>query len=86
MAKDSAKKIHRKFTGTVVSSKGDKTLAVKVSRMRLHPKYLKRFIISKQYLVHDEKNEYQAGDNVTFIECRPISRRKCWRVLSKAEE
>lgn len=86
MANESVKKIHRKFSGTVISSKGDKTLTVEVRRTKSHPKYLKRFIVSKRYLVHDEKNEYQAGDKVTFIECRPLSRHKRWRVLSKSEK
>jgi len=76
----------RKLTGVVVSNKADKTIAVEVKRTKLHPKYLKRFIVSKKYLVHDEKNEYRKGDDVEFIESRPFSKRKKWRVLRKVEK
>ncbi|MFA6322409.1 MAG: 30S ribosomal protein S17 [Candidatus Buchananbacteria bacterium] len=74
--------IKRKFVGLVVSDKGDKTIVVEVKRTKLHPKYLKRYIVSKKYQVHDENNQFKKGDHVTFIECRPISRHKRWRVLS----
>ncbi len=79
------KTIKRKFTGLVVSNKGDKTIVVEVKRTRLHPKYFKRYTITKKYQVHDEKNEYKIGDSVIFTECRPISKHKCWRVLSKVK-
>jgi len=81
--KDSKKKSMRKFQGTVVSNKSDKTIVVSVIRTKLHPKYLKRFIVSKKYKVHDENNEYKAGDVVSFVECRPISKDKRWRVTGK---
>jgi small subunit ribosomal protein S17 len=33
--------------------------------------------------VHDEKNQFKIGDKVKFVECRPLSKNKRWRVLSK---
>jgi small subunit ribosomal protein S17 len=78
--------IKRKFSGQVVSDKGDKTIVVVVKSTRLHPKYLKRYITSKKYKVHDENNEYHAGDKVAFVECRPISKDKRWRVLSQKKK
>ena len=76
------KKYKRKLSGTVVSDKSDKTIVVKVERVKQHPKYKKRYTVSRKYHVHDPKNEYKVGDKVTFTECRPISKNKRWRVLA----
>ncbi len=73
--------IQRKFNGVVVSDKMDKTITVKVEQVKIHPKYKKRFVISNKFKVHDEKNQYKEGDKVTFVECRPLSKDKRWRVL-----
>ncbi|HBK34851.1 MAG: 30S ribosomal protein S17 [Candidatus Uhrbacteria bacterium GW2011_GWE2_40_58] len=74
-------KIQRKFTGVVVSDKMQKTVVVRVSRTVVHPKYGKRYIQSRKYKVHDEKGQYKIGDHVIFVECRPLSKEKRWRVL-----
>ncbi|RMD58940.1 30S ribosomal protein S17 [Candidatus Parcubacteria bacterium] len=73
--------IRRVFKGVVVSDKMDKTIVVKVERVKVHPKYKKRFVVSKRYKVHDEKNQFRTGDEVQFAECRPLSKEKRWRVL-----
>lgn len=73
----------RKLTGIVVSDKMEKTLVVKVERIKMHPKYRKRYRVSKKYKAHLEKGEYKAGDRVVIEECRPISKEKRWRVLNK---
>ncbi len=73
--------IKRVFSGVVVSAKMDKTLVVKVSRAKWHPKYLKQYSLSKNYKVHDERKQYKEGDKVEFTECRPLSRDKRWRVI-----
>lgn len=73
--------IQRKFNGIAVSDKNDKTIIVKVESVKKHPKYQKRYVVSRRYKVHDEKNEYKVGDKVTFIECRPLSKDKRWRVI-----
>jgi small subunit ribosomal protein S17 len=75
------KTIRRKFSGVVVSDKMDKTIVVKVVSVKLDPKYKKRYSVSKKFKVHDEKNEYKEGDKVDFVECRPLSKDKKWRVL-----
>ena len=77
-------KINKQFRGTVVSDKMDKTRVVKVDRVRRHKKYQKSFVVSKRYKVHDERNQYKEGDQVTFVECRPLSKDKRWRVLYEA--
>ena len=74
-------KIQKKFIGVVTSDKSDKTIVVKIERVKVHPKYHKRYTVSRKYKVHDEKNKFKTGDKVTFIECRPLSHDKRWRVL-----
>ncbi|MFC1613055.1 30S ribosomal protein S17 [Patescibacteria group bacterium] len=71
----------RIFNGKVVSDKMEKTIIVKVERVKLHKKYKKRYTVSKGYKVHDEKGQYKIGDNVRFVECRPLSKDKRWRVI-----
>jgi small subunit ribosomal protein S17 len=77
------RKNKRKFQGVVVSHGMEKTAVVKVDRVKVHPKYGKRFRTSKKYKVHDEKNEYKIGDEVIFEECRPFSKEKRWRMVEK---
>jgi len=74
----------RKLRGTVVSDKMQKTIVVKVEQIKQHPKYKRRYKIHKKYKVHDEKKEYKVGDQVIIEECRPLSKEKRWRVISKA--
>lgn len=81
--KEEAKKIIKKFKGTVVSNKNDKTIVVRVDTFKMHPTYKKRYRSSKKYKVHDEENRFKAGDTVEFVSCRPISKDKKWRVTSK---
>lgn len=83
MNKENKKTEKRTIEGTVVSDKMDKTIVVKVNRVRLHSKYKKRYTVSKKYKVHDEKNQYKVGDDVIFIECRPLSKDKKFRALYK---
>lgn len=74
--------IHRKFNGIVLNISGDKTIMVKVDSVKIHPKYKKRYTTSRKYQVHDETNKYKEGDKVEFIECRPLSKSKRWRVAA----
>ncbi|NCN25083.1 30S ribosomal protein S17 [Candidatus Falkowbacteria bacterium CG10_big_fil_rev_8_21_14_0_10_37_14] len=75
-------KIIKKFVGVVVSDKMDKTIVVKVDSIKIHPKYHKRYAVSRKYKVHDEDNRCHVGEQVTFIACRPMSKDKKWRVLA----
>lgn len=67
----------------VVSDKMVKTVVVRVDRMKMHPKYKKRYTMSKKYKAHDEKREYHIGDKVIMEETKPLSADKRWRVVSK---
>lgn len=73
----------RRLNGVVVSDKMDKTVVVRVERVIQHPKYLKRFALSKKYKAHDEENAYATGDKVVIEETRPLAKSKTWRVVSK---
>jgi len=73
--------IRKSFNGVVTSDKMDKTIVVKVERVKIAPKIGKRYGVSKKYKVHDEKNQFKEGDHVTFVECRPLSADKKWRVV-----
>ncbi|WP_448189882.1 30S ribosomal protein S17 [Azospirillum sp. sgz301742] len=74
----------RVLQGTVVSDKGDKTIIVLVERRVMHPVYKKFIRQSKKYAAHDENNSFKAGDAVSIIECRPISKRKRWEVVTES--
>lgn len=64
------------LTGIVSSDKPDKSIVVTVVTHKTHPIYKKRYISSKKFMAHDEKNEAKTGDKVTISETRPISAKK----------
>lgn len=57
-----------------------KTVVVRIDRLKKHPKYLKYYRVSKKLKAHDEKGEYRVGDVVIIQETKPISKEKRWRV------
>lgn len=73
----------QRLTGIIVSNKMPKTVVVRVDRLQEHPRYKKRYKISKKYKAHNEKGECKIGDKVIIEECRPISKEKRWRVVKK---
>ncbi|MBJ2355251.1 MAG: ribosomal protein [Spirochaeta sp.] len=75
----------KSFTGRVVSDKMDKTIVVAVSSRRLHPLYKKYVTTTKKVKAHDERNEANIGDTVRVLECRHISKDKCWRLVQIVE-
>ena len=73
--------------GIVVSNKMEKTIVVKVESRFSHPIYLKTIVKTKKYLAHDELETCNIGDQVLVQECRPLSKRKRWKlveILSKS--
>lgn len=72
--------------GTVVSKSGDKSIVVRVERRLLHPVYGKVVKASKKFHAHDEENKAQVGDTVVIMETRPLSKTKCWRLVSIEEK
>jgi len=71
--------------GTVVSSKADKTITVRIDTARRHPAYEKIVRRSSTLHAHDEANEANEGDLVRLVETRPISRTKRWRLVEILE-
>jgi len=78
--------IKREFDGVVVSVKEDKTIHVAVRTTKMHSKYRKQYVTIKKYAIHDEKNEANVGDTVNFQECRPLSKKKRWRLTKVVKE
>jgi small subunit ribosomal protein S17 len=74
----------RVLQGTVVSDKCDKTVIVLVERRVMHPVYKKFIRQSKKYAAHDEGNVHKVGETVFIEECRPVSKRKRWQVVTPA--
>ena len=72
----------REIQGFVVTIAGEKSATVLVERRVMHPRYHKTVKRFKKYLIHDEKAELSVGDEVIAIECRPLSKRKSFRLKS----
>jgi small subunit ribosomal protein S17 len=75
----------RAFVGIVTSDKMDKTIVVSVSTKKMHRLYKKYVTRVKKCKAHDEKNDARTGDKVRIVECRPLSREKCWRLVEILE-
>jgi small subunit ribosomal protein S17 len=75
----------RVITGRVVSDRMDKTASVLVERVIKHPVYGKYVKKSTKLLAHDEKNQCKEGDLVSIVSCRPISKRKSFKVVEIVE-
>ena len=67
--------------GIVISDQMDKTIVVKIEDKYPHPIYSKTMIKTKKYLAHDEREECKIGDQVLVQECRPLSKRKRWKLI-----
>ena len=73
--------------GIVISNKMQKTIVVIVENRYSHPIYSKIIVKTKKYLVHDEENICNIGDQVIIQESRPLSKRKRWsmiKIISKS--
>jgi small subunit ribosomal protein S17 len=68
----------------VTSDVNEKTVTVLVERRFMHPVYKKFIVRSKKYLAHDESNNVKTGETVRIRECRPLSKRKRWEIVSDA--
>ena len=75
----------RTLTGRVVSDKMHKTIAVEIERLVKHPSYGKYIRRTTKLLAHDENGTSKEGDVVIIAPCRPMSRRKSWRLLEVVE-
>jgi len=79
--KEVANRRPRVIQGVVASDKMKDTISVVTNRYVKHAKYGKFMKILKKYLAHDPGNTKKIGDKVTIEECRPISKRKSFKVI-----
>ncbi len=73
----------RQLKGIITSDKMQKTVVVKVERIKEHPKYKQRYKIHKKYKAHVQDGQYKIGDTVFIEERSPLSKEKKWEVVSK---
>ncbi len=73
-------KFSSKWKGTVVSDVMEKTIVVAVETLKTHSLYGKQYRSTKNYHVHDSKNEAKKGDVVVFESCRPMSKTKKYQL------
>lgn len=78
--------LRKVMIGTVVSNKMDKTVVVAVETNVKHEIYGKIQKRTYRLKAHDENNECQEGDKVKFMETRPLSKDKRWRVVEIVEK
>ena len=76
----------RTLTGRVVSTKMQKTITVEIERLIRHMPYGKFIRRTTKLLAHDEKGESHEGDLVLIAPCRPLSRRKSYKLVSVLEK
>lgn len=81
-----ARGVRKTRTGVVISRSGDKSVVVRGERRLPHPVYGKVVRRFKKYHCDDPQNDCKVGDTVEIVECRPISKTKRWRVISKIAE
>jgi small subunit ribosomal protein S17 len=81
MSETGDRKNRRVVSGTVTSTKMDKTITVKVQRMVQHPRFKKYVRRTTIYKAHDEEREARLGDTVEIVETRPLSKTKCHRLV-----
>ena len=72
--------------GVVSSDKMEKTVIVTVTTLKSHPLYGRTMKRTRKFKAHDENNECGPGDTVAIMECRPLSKEKCWRLVRIVEK
>ena len=71
----------RPRTGLVSSVSGDKTISVIVQSLTRHARYGKYVRSRTKLAVHDPQCTASVGDTVEILPCRPVSKRKSWRLV-----
>ena len=72
-------------TGVVVSDNRENTVTIAIELQFPHPKYGKIVKKTRKLHAHDDKFDSKIGDTVKIMETRPISKRKCWRLVEIIE-
>lgn len=82
METQSQNEAKRKVKCVVTSDKMLKTRVAKIERKVKHPlvgKYVKR---TTKLFFHDETNQTKVGDEVLVVQTKPMSKNKCFKLLS----
>lgn len=77
--------LRKERIGVVTSDSMTKSITIMVERKVKHPKYGKFVKKSSKFMAHDEKDDAHVGDTVRIMETRPLSKRKCWRLVEIIE-
>ena len=85
MAEVETRKNKKTLLGVVVSTKMDKSVVVRTERRVRHKLYGKFIRKQDKYMADDPENSCNLGDKILIEECRPLSRRKRWRVRKIVE-
>lgn len=75
----------KELEGRVLSDGMDKTRVIRITRRFRHPLYGKVQTKNGKVYAHDEANDSKAGDLVSLMETRPLSKLKRWRVVKVLE-
>lgn len=68
--------------GVITSATMKDTVTVTVHRSVVHPLYQKRYRMSKKFLADTNGKQVGVGDLVEITECRPLSKRKHFKVTN----
>ena len=72
--------LKRSKIGTVLRVIENKTAVVEVHEVKRHPKYQKRYSVSRRFHAHVTGEPIAIGTRVRIVENRPLSRLKRWKV------
>ncbi len=82
---ETIRNLRKERIGVVTSDKMEKSIVVAVERKVKHPMYGKFVKKTTKFIAHDEQNDCGIGDTVRIMETRPLSKRKCWRLVEIVE-
>lgn len=81
----SERNLRKERIGIVTSNAMNKSIVVAVERREKHVKYGKFLKKTSKFMAHDEAETGNVGDTVRIMETRPLSKRKCWRLVEVIE-
>ena len=77
--------LRKERIGIVTSNSMTKSITVAVERKEKHDMYGKFVKKTSKFMAHDEAETCNIGDTVRIMETRPLSKRKCWRLVEVIE-
>lgn len=77
--------LRKERIGIVTSSGMQKSIVVSIESKIMHAKYGKFVKQTSKFVAHDEKDDCNVGDTVKIMETKPMSKKKCWRLVEVIE-